>query len=170
NAGGRLAMDVDLATRTADRLNVSGTANLAGTLAPHLMTFGATPQTFTIVSATGGVTDNGLTVQDSAAVEYKLLFPNATDVQLEIAGINFAPAGLTPNQQAVGQNLQQSFLAGGGDLSDLLLALANEDFGSFAADLDRLSPEPYVAQVQASLWSGFDFANSLFSCPQPSSQ
>jgi outer membrane autotransporter protein len=161
-------VDVNLAAGTSDRLNVSGTANLAGTVAPHLMSIGAAPQTFTIFTA-AGTTNNGLTAQDSAVVDYRLLFPNATDVQIQIAGINFAPSGLTPNQQAVGRNLQQSFLAGGGDLSDLLLSLANEeDFNAFASDLDHLSPEPYLALIQASLWSGFNFSNSLFSCPVPS--
>ena len=36
SAGGKFAVDVDIAGRTADRLNVSGTASLAGTVTPHL--------------------------------------------------------------------------------------------------------------------------------------
>jgi uncharacterized protein with beta-barrel porin domain len=132
--------------------------------------FGPVPQAFTILSAAGGTTNNGLTAQDTAVVDYKLLFPNATDVELEIASVNFAPSGLTPNEQAVGQHLQQAFLAGGGDLSNLLTELAELDFATFAGDLDHLTPDPYLGQSQAALWSGFDFANSLFSCPLPSSQ
>jgi uncharacterized protein with beta-barrel porin domain len=167
-ASGSLEVDVDLANGQADRVTIGGTgiAQLAGTVKPHLMSFGATPQTFTILSAFG-VTDQGLTLQDSAVVDYRLIV-NPGDVQLQIAGISFVPSGLTPNQQATATNLQQSFLVGGGGLSDLLLSLANEDFAAFAADLDHLHPEAYLAQTQALLWSGFGFGNSLFSCPTPS--
>jgi outer membrane autotransporter protein len=168
-ASGRFAVDVNLANATADRLNVTGTATLAGSVVPQVTNiFGPTPQTFTILSAAGGTTNSGLTVQDSAVVNYELNYPNASDVQLTVAGINFAPSGLTANEKAVGQDLQQAYTAGGGGLSSLLTSLANLDFASFATRLDRLTPEPYLAQAQSSLWSGLDFSNSLFSCPVPS--
>jgi uncharacterized protein with beta-barrel porin domain len=69
----------------------------------------------------------------------------------------------------VAENLQLTYLAGGGGLSHLLTHLTTLDFAPFAASLNRLTPGPYLAQSQAALWSGFDFANSLFSCPVPSS-
>ncbi len=173
NAGGKFAVDVDLAGGTADRLNVSGTAGLAGAVTPHLTNFFgvAGPQTFTILSAAGGTIDTGLGllgVQNTAAVIYALSYPNVTDVNLTVT-VNFAPSGLTPNAAAVAKDLQLAYLAGGGGLSSLLTYLATLDFGPFAAGLNRLTPEPYLAQSQTALWSGFDFANSLFSCPVPSS-
>ncbi len=167
NAGGKFAVDVNLAGATADRLNASGTAQLAGTVVPHILNLGPAPQTFTILSAAGGATDNGVTVQNTAVMRYQLLFPNPTDVELAVLGVNFAPSGLTPNEQAAAQHLQQSFLAGGGGLSNLLNFLSGLDFAAFASSLDHLHPEPYLAQAQARLWSGVDFANSLFSCPLP---
>jgi outer membrane autotransporter protein len=170
-ASGKFATDVNLAHGTADRLNVSGSANLAGAVTPHLKSlFGKAPQTFTIVSAAGGATDHGLTVQSTAVLTYQLLFPNPTDVALRLASINFAPPGLTRNEHAVGQNLQQSYLAGGGDLTTLLTYLSALNFDPFAASLDRLTPEPYLAQTQTALWSSLDFASSLFSCPRRSTQ
>src|SRR6185437_67488 len=96
NAGGKFAVDVDTTGVTADRLNVSGTAQLAGTVTPHFLNLKITPQTFTILSAAGGTTNNGLTVQDTAVMTYQLTFPNPTDVELAVLGVNFAPSGLTP--------------------------------------------------------------------------
>jgi uncharacterized protein with beta-barrel porin domain len=165
-AGGKFAVDVDLAGGAADRLNVSGTAGLAGTVTPRLTNIFGGPQTFTILSAAGGTSGAGLglTVQSTAAVTYALSYPNLNDVNLT-AAVNFAPSGLTPNADAVAKNLQLAYLAGGGGLSHLLTYLATLDHAPFAAGVSRLTPEPYLAQSQAALWSGFDFANSLFSCP-----
>ena len=173
NSGGKFAVDVNMAAGTADKLTViaaggaTGTANLAGTVVPHVTSLAAPPQSFTILSAAGGTTDNGLTVQNSAAVKYQLAYPNANDVLLTVAGINFAPAGLTPNETAIGQHLQGAFGAGGGGLNTLLLYLANLDLATFASALDHLSPESYLAQTQAQLLASFGFTDTLFSCPLP---
>ncbi len=167
NADGKFAVDVDLAGSSADKLTVTGTANLAGVVAPRLLSFGTMPQTFTILSAAGGTTDNGLALQNSAVVTYQLAYPNANDVTLTVAGINFAPSGLTPNETAIGQHLQGAFNVGGGALNPLLLYLANLDLGSFASAVDHLSPESYLTETEVSLLGGIDFGNSLFSCPLP---
>jgi len=169
SAGGTFAVDVNAASTTADRLNVSGTAQLAGTVVPHFLNMSSTQQTFTIVSATGGAANNGLTVHDTAVMRFQLLFPNPTDVQLAVLGVNFAPPGMTPTQQMVGDNLQQAFVAGGGGLGSMLSYFAGLDHDAFVNSLDRLTPEPYLAQSQAALWSSYDFTNSLFSCPLPGS-
>jgi uncharacterized protein with beta-barrel porin domain len=168
-AGGKFGVDVDLAGGAADRLNVSGTAGLAGTVTPRLTNIFGGPQTFTILSAAGGTSGAGLglSVQSTAAVTYALSYPNLNDVNLT-AAVNFAPSGLTPNAEGVAKGLQSAYLAGGGGLSHLLTYLATLEYAPFAAGLSRLTPEPYLAQSQAALWSGFDFANSLFSCPVPS--
>lgn len=170
SASGTFAVDVNAASATADRLNVSGTAQLAGAVVPRFLNMSATQQAFTIVSATGGATNNGLTVQDTAVMKFQLLFPNQTDVQLNVLGVNFAPPGMTQNQQTVGDNLQQAFVDGGGGLGSMLTYLAGLDHDAFVNSLDRLTPEPYLAQSQASLWSSFGFTNSLFSCPLPSNE
>jgi len=59
-SGGTFAVDLDLGAATTDRVNATGTAKLAGTVAvtpknPALLT-----QEFVILSADGGVTNNGL--------------------------------------------------------------------------------------------------------------
>lgn len=166
-AGGRFAVDLNPAGGTSDRLDVSGTADLRGVVVPKLTSASLVAQTFTILSATGGTTNNGLSVQNSAVVTYQLSYPNPNDVQISITGVNFAPGALPPNQQGVGQTLQSAFLAGGGGLTSLLTYLSGLDAASFSNALSRLTPESQLTQVQAQLWSSFSFGNTLFSCPLP---
>ena len=51
NAGGKFAVDVDLAGHAADRLNVSGTAQLAGTVVVDPLARVAATTTYTIATA-----------------------------------------------------------------------------------------------------------------------
>src|SRR6185437_14374208 len=112
-ASGHFAVDINPTAPAADQLTVTGTASLAGVITPKLTSLFTAPQTFTILTAAGGVTNNGLSVDNSGVVNYVLTFPTANDVQLAVNGINFgAASGLTPNEQAVAQTLQQAFVAG----------------------------------------------------------
>ena len=60
SATGRLLTDINIAGATSDRINVSGTANLAGAVQLQVpnVTFGPWQQT--VLSAAGGTTNNGL--------------------------------------------------------------------------------------------------------------
>jgi hypothetical protein len=104
-ATGRLLTDINLAGATSDRVNVSGTANLAGGAQVQVLNpvFGAFQQT--IVSAAGGATNNGLALLASPALHAQLVFPNATDVAVKSTGINFLTPGLNNNQTSLGNAL-----------------------------------------------------------------
>lgn len=164
-AGGTFAVDVG--NGTADRVNVSGTANLSGSVRPTVSGLTSTTQQFTILSAAGGATNNGITVQDTTIFNYELLFPNANDMVLAVTA-SFSPNGisLTPNQRVTAAHLQSALLTGGGNLGDLIGYLGSFTNGaSYAAALDRLHPEPYLAPVQSTLLAGLGFTESLMSCP-----
>jgi uncharacterized protein with beta-barrel porin domain len=105
SASGRLFTDINIAGATSDRLNVSGTANLAGAVQVQVLnpTLGAFQQT--ILSATGGTTNNGLALLASPALQSQLVYPNATDVVVKSSGINFLTPGLNNNQTALGNAL-----------------------------------------------------------------
>ena len=105
SATGRLLTDVNIAGATSDRVNVSGTANLAGAVQVQVqnLTLGSWQQT--ILSATGGTTNNGLSLLASPALQAQLVFPNATDVVVKSTGINFVVPGLGVNQTALGNAL-----------------------------------------------------------------
>jgi uncharacterized protein with beta-barrel porin domain len=103
---GYYGIDLDLEHLIADRLNVSGTANVTGAVVVNVDNAGyALPGTsvVTILSAAGGETHPGLELQafQTAVAMYSLIYPNSTDIDLSYS-INFSPAGLTQNEHSVG--------------------------------------------------------------------
>jgi hypothetical protein len=116
---GVFAVDLDLRFGAADRLNVSGTASVDGTIKVNLINplasaIAAKPGTFdaVIVAAAGGQLGAAVGVQaapplslqasTTAVLTYSLEHPASTDLVLRHT-IDFAPAGLTANSRAVGQ-------------------------------------------------------------------
>ena len=74
-ATGVLAIDLNAAAGTSDKVIVSNTASLAGTVAVNLTSLpAAAQQTFTILQGLGGVTDNGLMLLASPALGASLSF------------------------------------------------------------------------------------------------
>jgi hypothetical protein len=167
---GIFAVDVDSPSATADRLNVTGSAELAGQVLPTVVNFQSKAQQFTILSAAGNTTNNGISVVDTAAIDYELLFPNPTDMVLSIADINFVPGGGTGgnnNQTSVGQNLNAVVSSGvPAPLQKPISALAKLlTEAELASALDQLLPSPYLDSEIATLFSSLYFTNSLMSCP-----
>ncbi len=161
---GTFAVDLDLGNATSDRLNVSGTAVLDGTVRVSAQNPAQLSRRFTILSAAGGATDDGLGVVASPALSARLLFPNPTDVVLDV-DVNFAPGGLNRNQTAIGQNLNQTLSADGGQLDPVYLGLLNiYNFDEYANALDQLSPEIYADIELSALYSAYDFSDNLLSC------
>jgi len=100
---GTLTIDLNIAGASADRVNVSGTANLAGAVRVQVQNpqLGAFQQT--IVSAAGGTTNSGLSLLAlSPALHAELVYPDANDVAIKSSGINFLTPGLNGNQTALG--------------------------------------------------------------------
>jgi len=119
-------------------------------------------QQFTILSATGGATDNGLAIIASPALHAKLLYPNANDVVLQ-TDVHFG--SVNANQTALGNYLTAALVAGGGGLDPVLLALLNViGLDAYHAALDELLPEVYSDAQIATLYSSLAFANNLLSC------
>ena len=65
---GQLATDLNLGAATNDRVNVTGTAKLDGTVKVAVQNPALLTQQFTILSAAGGTTDNGLGLLASPAL------------------------------------------------------------------------------------------------------
>ncbi|WP_027036867.1 autotransporter outer membrane beta-barrel domain-containing protein [Mesorhizobium ciceri] len=104
-ATGVYLLDLDLDPE-ADRIDVTGTADVNGFVNINIMEPGAASpgnEDYIILHALGGVTDKGLKLNSipSAVAQYSLKYPNPEDVVLNV-DINFARAGLTENQTAVG--------------------------------------------------------------------
>ncbi len=166
---GVFEVDVDRVAGTADRVDVTETADLAGSVRVQVQ--GAAPgeQSNIILSAAGGTTDNGLSVLSSPALQASLAFPNANDVVLTTE-VNFAPdaVDLNENQTNLAGNLNEIFDAGGGGLAPVLDALLNGivSVPDYIAALDQLIPEVYLNTETAALFAAERFNDKLLSCPQ----
>jgi uncharacterized protein with beta-barrel porin domain len=158
---GVFAVDIDGAS--ADSVTVSGTADLAGRVVPNLLSF-PTASSFTILTSTGTTTDSGITVADTAAIDFGLDV-QANTTKLLVNAVSFAPAGSNPNQTAIGNALTAAFNAGGGGLGTLHAGLGKLQTASeLAAALDELSPEVVSDAQISALYASLGFSNSLLSC------
>jgi uncharacterized protein with beta-barrel porin domain len=175
-AVGTLFVDADWETGHSDRLDITGSAELNGKVIVNALALpdaedrankGLT-KSFTILTATEGVTDYGISVTDTAAVDFELLFPDVNTVDLQ-ATINFlgndevATAALTSNQKNVGTALNQIVGDGGdpGFVPDLLALGTQAELG---AALDQLTPAGDAAQFASAMNTGATFAGQLLSC------
>jgi uncharacterized protein with beta-barrel porin domain len=162
---GTMTITVDTTAGTADRVDVTGTATLAGTVTPNVINPTRGLQSTTILSASGGTTDSGLSLSASPALQASLSYPNANDVVLSTS-IDFSAGGLNSNQASIGRSLNTAFDAGQGDLQPILNALLNNVSGTqaYMAAIDQLSAEIFLNTETASLFAANDFSNRLFSC------
>jgi uncharacterized protein with beta-barrel porin domain len=166
-ASGTYAVDINAATSAADLLTVSGAADLAGTIVALPQNLSSGVSQFLILSAAAGVTDHGVTAQDTAAVDYSVWFdPNGDDVYL-VTDINFFGSGaLNANQSSIAANLN-AVTAGGvpvglAPVTNALTQLPTQ--GALAAALDQVSPEIYNYAKIETLFSAEQFSSDLLSC------
>jgi hypothetical protein len=158
-------LSIDISGGSSDSIEVSDFADLAGKVAVTLTSLPTTAaQSYLILEALGGVTNNGLSLSASPLLHATLTYPNATDVVLGVA-VDFEVDGLNPNQRAIAANLGEIFLAGGGGVRPVLLGLFNVGgIDEFKNALNQLLPEIYSDAEIAALYSSLAFSNSLLSC------
>ena len=169
-ASGRLVLDINPATGENDRVNVSGTSTLAGSVVPNLLDSVLLYKQFLIVSSTETLSFADLAVEDdSTAYNYMLTaVGNDLFLNIELASISAQiDAPLSPNQTATVQYLDRLLAASPSPaLAALLTAIADLPIeAAIIAALDRLNPETYLGAVGANLQSSQVFFDSLMSCP-----
>ena len=111
---GVYGLDIEFLNQTSDRINVTGSANVAGAVNINILNPGlALPggHDLTIIHTGLGVTNSGLGITSvpTAVATYSLTFPNP-DVVLHY-NIDFSPQGLTINEHSVGSAINQIQLA-----------------------------------------------------------
>lgn len=179
NSTGRFNVDADWTGNAgaglADKLSITGTAALAGQVVVNPLNFPASSsankgleKTFTILTATGGITNSGLTVTDTAAVNYSLLYPDLNTLTLQ-AVIDFTPPppvdtdGLNANQSSVGETLND-IVSGGGSLDFIAALMTVPTQQGLANALDQLAPTGDAGSNASALRTGTTFAGQLLSC------
>ena len=164
---GDYEVDVELKKPSADFIHATGSAALGGEVDPTIIANPASgSHKVTILTADNGVTNNGLSVGDTALVDYSLRFPNPNDVVLEV-DVDFAPKGLKKDASAVGSFLNKVFKNGGSNKLDSLgLALLElPSVGAVSNAYNQLSGENYRALGVAELYSQEQFSEDQMSCP-----
>lgn len=173
---GVLRIQADWANNKADKLAISGTANLAGTVVVDPVSFPKTVglnKSFTVLTAAGGITMNGISIANTAAVTYALVNPDANTLNVN-ATINLAPttptgptgivtSGLTSNNLAAGQNLN-TILGGGTTLGFMPALMQLPSTGQLGQALGQLSPHGTGGSFSTVMTTGTTFAGHLLSC------
>ena len=163
--GGKYSVDVNMGNATSDLINVTGFADLAGKVSPILSNPFSGKQSVTILTADGGVTDEGLKVKDTAVVDYSLKV-NPNDVVLK-TDVDFAPKGLDKGASGVGQNLNQVYKHGGPSglwpVTHALLELPTVSELSNA--FEQLSGNQYSQLEISELYSQESFSRDQMNCP-----
>jgi uncharacterized protein with beta-barrel porin domain len=171
SATGMLAIDLDAAAETSDRVNVSEGADLGGAVKLSVAGLAIAGGTVTVLTADDGVTLNGLELIASPALQAFLIYPDANTVQVAY-NLSFAPnIGLTQNETAVGEHLNDAVEADPTTLDDVTSALlAVTTDSEYRSALDQLSPEIYGDGAVATLYGAHAFGNSLLSCHKRDAQ
>jgi hypothetical protein len=171
-AAGSYALDLDFTGNTADRVNVTGSANLAGSVAVNPLNPGGVQQgthSVTIASAAGGLTDSGLTVASSSPIVTYSLSHTATDENLSYT-VDFTPAGLdlSRNQQAVADNIAAITTAGTpAAFQPVIAQIFNLPDNAALSDFYRdVLSEPVLQPVISAMFAGEALSDQMLSCRQ----
>ena len=128
----------------ADSLVVNGTARLAGGL--QVLAQGGTfapRSTYTLVTATGGLSGAFQTVASTSPFLIPTLSYDANNAYLDLQVGGFAQAALTPNQAAVGSVLDATAPTATGDYATVVSALAGLSAQQGQAVMNAISGQNY---------------------------
>jgi autotransporter-associated beta strand protein len=127
-----------------DRVNVTGTATVAGTV-QAVAALGIYPltSTYTILNATGGVTGTYGSVTSNYPFLLRSLGYDAQNVYLTLQVGGFSAAAQTPNQAAVAGVLDGNIGAASGDFATVLGGLATATLQQGQAAFTALSGQNY---------------------------
>ena len=114
------------------------------------------------------IVDNGIKAVSTPVVQFAVIFPTATQMDLKLLGVDFVVNGLNRNETAIAENFNDVFATGNlKGLNTVMNAIATlPSNGSVARALDQLSPEVYLDTAIAALFSNLAFTNSMMTCPE----
>jgi uncharacterized protein YhjY with autotransporter beta-barrel domain len=170
---GRLAIDLDAAQGTADRIVATGGANLLGKVELNTLNPGYAPSGTRVVPlVTGGsaVSAGAMTLvtQPSATTSYQLVQTSANELSLQATTNYAAPSGTTldKNQGSLAEYLNAASSNGTpASLAPLTTALSGITDGTqLKTAYAHLSPVPYAPLATTVQNSNQRFGNAMLSC------
>ena len=149
-----------------DKIVATGTATIGGGATVQVLAASGTYQrntTYTIVTATGGLTGTYSGVTSNLAFLTPSLSYDANNVYLLLAQTTsaFASGAQTRNQYAVGTALDVASPTATGDFNTVLNALAGLDTQQGPAALDAISGQPYTGFGTVNIGASLVFMNAL---------
>ncbi|WP_291845493.1 hypothetical protein [Maricaulis sp.] len=167
-ADGHLVFDVAYGPYASDRVNVTGSAAVAGT-GDVTLTWLENDDPVTLFATGEGGIDNGLTIRDTMAVDFSIA-ADAAGVHLLIE-TDFGLPSLNRNGRALGGHMDSAVQAGGsagiGRLLTLLGNMRSDQLDVYEAIFAELNPEPHMAVMHGQLTAANNFADDLFNCGSP---
>ena len=167
-ADGHLVFDVAYGPYASDRVNVTGSAAVAGT-GDITLTWLENDDPVTLFATGEGGIDNGLTIRDTMAIDYSIA-ADAAGVHLLIE-TDFGLPSLNRNGRALGGHMDSAVQAGGsagiGRLLTLLGNMQSDQLDVYEAIFAELNPEPHMAVMHGQLTAANNFADDLFNCGSP---
>jgi hypothetical protein len=162
-ATGRMVADVGFGSQPSDQLRVAGTATVAGTLDVTLTQL-ANAVPYTLIAATGGGVNNGLSVPDTLALDYSV---SGGPAGITLSYVpRFDQPTLWPNGQALGRHMNGALLAGNSaGIGRLMATLGNlraGEEGRFTQLMLQLSPEAWLTPLKLHYQSADSFRRQLF--------
>jgi hypothetical protein len=172
-SNGAIFVDADMAqpglASSVDRLTVSGTASLSGTVMANIINPGnleTGTHEAVFLTASSPVQHAGVTLSapQSAIVSYALDFQGNNAALSE--SVDFAPSGLTPNEIAVGDYINVAQGSGGTAAFHPVIAalFALPDNASLAKAYDSFMPTAQLNAILSSSFASQYFTGELFSC------
>ncbi|MFM5924510.1 MAG: hypothetical protein ACKOPG_10025 [Novosphingobium sp.] len=165
SASGLMKYDVAFGPYASDRINATGSAQVAGT-ADITLTWLENRHDVTLIATGAGGTDNGLTPIDTLAIDYGIK-ANPAGIHLTVDS-NFALPFLNHNEQQMGHHLDSSLDVGGGSGIGRLMALIGnlragqeETYKSIFAELD---PESLLTPAVEQIDSARAFGSGILDC------
>lgn len=164
---GTLLMDVDFDTNGSDRLEVSGTADLAGNVGLVITDIAdITPMTFTVLRA-GELLGTNLALGKlgNIALDGQIAYVEGTDVEVTVNGVDFSNGGVGASAQRMAGVLSTAYNQGTPGLDPLFTALVNvQTEEEYQGALNQLTPEVYTQSTGSTQAALPGFADRMLSC------
>lgn len=169
NAGSTLEIEVENASGTlnSDLLDVTGSATLASGNTISVTDISAagniieTGDTFTIIEADGGVTDNGATITDNSAVLSFAGLINGNNYQLVATRETFANSVSLGTNTPVLKAIDSDLGSAAGDYATLINTLTALDSVQCNDAAQKLNPLPHASPTSVSLKTTQQMAGNL---------
>ena len=164
-ASGHMAFDIAYGPYASDRVNVTGTATVAGK-GDVVLTWLENHQDILLFATGAGGTNQGLEIADTLALDFSVL-GDAAGIHLQYKS-QFGTPFLNRNGKALGRHMDSALSVGGANGIGRLMALIGNlqagQEGVYSGLFRELNPEPLLSPMLVQFETANRFSKDLFGC------